>query len=231
MPTSIDRHELQQLLAEQEAQLVEVLPTDEYADEHLPGAINIPLKELDRETTGRLDRARPVIVYCYDDQCDMSPRAAWRLESIGFEQVYDYSAGKADWGSFGLPLDGDADSSTRVGAHLCTDVPTCRLEDRLPQLCRRLNESGWETCFVVDNEGVVLGRIGRAALRDGLDVSAEEAMTPGPSTIRPSARLDAVTERIQRQSLTALPVTTPDGRLVGLITRGDVEQALAATEP
>ena len=68
MPTSIDRHELQQLLAEQEAQLVEVLPTDEYADEHLPGAINIPLKELDRETTGRLDRARPVIVYCYDDQ-------------------------------------------------------------------------------------------------------------------------------------------------------------------
>jgi len=68
MPSSIDRHEVQRLLAEQEAQLVEVLPADEYADEHLPGAINIPLKELDRETTRRLDRARPVIVYCYDDQ-------------------------------------------------------------------------------------------------------------------------------------------------------------------
>ena len=68
MPTSIDRHELQRLLAEQEAQLVEVLPTDEYADEHLPGAINIPLKELDHATTDGLDRARPVIVYCYDDQ-------------------------------------------------------------------------------------------------------------------------------------------------------------------
>jgi rhodanese-related sulfurtransferase len=68
MPASIDRHELQRLLAEQEAQLVEVLPADEYADEHLPGAINIPLKELDQETTGRLDRARPVIVYCYDGQ-------------------------------------------------------------------------------------------------------------------------------------------------------------------
>jgi rhodanese-related sulfurtransferase len=64
MPTSIDRHELQRLLAEQEAQLVEVLPADEYADEHLPGAINIALKELDQETTGRLDPARPVIVYC-----------------------------------------------------------------------------------------------------------------------------------------------------------------------
>ena len=68
MPTSNDRHELQRLLAEQEAQLVEVLPADEYADEHLPGAINIPLKQLDHATTHRLDRARPVIVYCYDDQ-------------------------------------------------------------------------------------------------------------------------------------------------------------------
>ena len=55
-------------------------------------------------------------------------------------------------------------------------------------------------------------------------------MTPGPSTIRPSARLDAVSERMQRQNLTTLPVTTPDGRLIGLITRGDVEQARAATE-
>jgi rhodanese-related sulfurtransferase len=68
MPRSIDRHELQQLIAEQEAQLVEVLPAAEYADEHLPGAMNIPLKELDRETASRLDQSRPVIVYCYDTQ-------------------------------------------------------------------------------------------------------------------------------------------------------------------
>jgi CBS domain-containing protein len=164
-----------------------------------------------------------VIVYCYDEQCDMSPRAASRLESIGFEQVYDYTAGKADWGSFGLPLDGHADSSTRVGSRLRTDVPTCRLEDRLPALCQRLDESGWETCLVVDDDGVVLGRIGRAAIRGREDQSAEEAMTPGPSTVRPSARLDAVAERMQRQNLTTLPVTTPDGRLVGLIIRSDVE--------
>jgi rhodanese-related sulfurtransferase len=68
MPRSIDRHEVQQLIAEQQAQLVEVLPAAEYADEHLPGAINIPLKELDRETTSRLDQTRPVIVCCYDTQ-------------------------------------------------------------------------------------------------------------------------------------------------------------------
>ena len=68
MPTSIDRQQVQRLLAEQQAQLVEVLPAAEYADEHLPGAINISLKQLDRETTGRLDHGRPVIVYCYDYQ-------------------------------------------------------------------------------------------------------------------------------------------------------------------
>lgn len=68
MPTSIDRHQVQRLLAEEQAQLVEVLPTSEYEDEHLPEAINIPLKELDRHTTSRLDGGRPVIAYCYDYQ-------------------------------------------------------------------------------------------------------------------------------------------------------------------
>ena len=68
MAVLIERDEVQRLLRDEHAQLVEVLPPDEYEDEHLPGAINIPLKRLDRETTGRLDRERPVIVYCYDYQ-------------------------------------------------------------------------------------------------------------------------------------------------------------------
>jgi rhodanese-related sulfurtransferase len=68
MPTSIARDELQRLLREEHAQLVEVLPRDDYEDEHLPGAINIPLKTLDAETARRLERERPVIVYCHDYQ-------------------------------------------------------------------------------------------------------------------------------------------------------------------
>jgi rhodanese-related sulfurtransferase len=50
------------------AQLVEVLPRREYEEEHLPGAISIPLREMSRETTSQLDTSRPVIVYCYDYQ-------------------------------------------------------------------------------------------------------------------------------------------------------------------
>jgi rhodanese-related sulfurtransferase len=67
MSTPIDRNQVERLLAKS-AQLVEVLPAEEYADEHLPGAISIPLKELGEETTRRLDAKRPVIVYCYDYQ-------------------------------------------------------------------------------------------------------------------------------------------------------------------
>ena len=68
MPTPIDRNELRRLLSDERTQLVEVLPRAEFQEEHIPGAINIPLKELDRETTKQLDRARPVVVYCYDYQ-------------------------------------------------------------------------------------------------------------------------------------------------------------------
>ncbi len=63
MPTSIWRDEVQRLIREEAAVLVEVLPTQEYEDEHIEGAINIPLKRLNRETTSHLDRARPLIVY------------------------------------------------------------------------------------------------------------------------------------------------------------------------
>ncbi len=62
MPTNIDRDNVQRLVGEG-AQLVEVLPEPEYEGMHLPGAINIPLKSMNRETTARLERDRPVIVY------------------------------------------------------------------------------------------------------------------------------------------------------------------------
>ncbi len=63
MPTPIWRDEVQRMVREEAAQLVEVLPPPMFEDEHIEGAINIPLKELDRETTSRLDKDRPVIVY------------------------------------------------------------------------------------------------------------------------------------------------------------------------
>ena len=64
MPTSIDRDEVRKLAAEG-AQLVDVLPAEEYAEAHLPAAVSVPLKKLDAGLE-QLDRSRPVIAYCHD---------------------------------------------------------------------------------------------------------------------------------------------------------------------
>jgi rhodanese-related sulfurtransferase len=65
VPERIDHERLRTLL-EEGAQLVEVLPEEEYREEHLPGAVNIPLKTLDAKTTAGLDKGRVVVVYCWD---------------------------------------------------------------------------------------------------------------------------------------------------------------------
>src|SRR6266852_4733228 len=152
----------------------------------------------------------------------MSPRAASRLESLGFPRVYDYVAGKADWGSYGLPLDGQADSRTRVTAIAATDVPTCRLDEPVADITARLPD-GWDICVVTNDARVVLGVLGRRALRSNQRTTVEDAMTPGPSTIRPSARLDAMTKRMHDQSLTSILVTRSDGVLVGVLRADDIE--------
>jgi rhodanese-related sulfurtransferase len=65
MPQEIGRDQLQQLVA-QGAQLLEVLPANEYLEEHLPGAINLPLRKLEQEARSVLDPDHPLIVYCWD---------------------------------------------------------------------------------------------------------------------------------------------------------------------
>jgi rhodanese-related sulfurtransferase len=65
MPEEISRREVQ-LLLDERAHLVEVLPREEYEEEHLPGAVSIPLQRIDGEARKRLDPSRPVIVYCWD---------------------------------------------------------------------------------------------------------------------------------------------------------------------
>lgn len=66
MVTGIDRTELLDLIEAEDAQIVDVLPESEYTEAHLPGALNIPLKQLTAETAGVLDMSRRVVVYCHD---------------------------------------------------------------------------------------------------------------------------------------------------------------------
>jgi CBS domain-containing protein len=135
--------------------------------------------------------------------------------------VYHYVAGKADWGSFGLPLEGKADSSTRVGSVTRVDAPRCLPYELVSAVAERVGDE-WEICVVTNGEGVVLGLLGRQAMRSGERVRAEDAMSLGPKTIRPSARREVVAEWMRDHEVTRLVVTHPDGVLVGVLRREDL---------
>jgi Mg/Co/Ni transporter MgtE len=144
---------------------------------------------------------------------------------MGFAEVYDYEAGKKDWGSYGLPREGTRAAEPSAGAIARPDVPTCLLGDDLDAVRERVRAAGWETCIVVNDTRVVLGRLGRAAIRRDDDETVEQAMTEGPSTVRPSIGASALLERMQRRDVTTFLITTSNGRLVGLALRSDVEAA------
>jgi rhodanese-related sulfurtransferase len=67
MPTAVTREDVQRMTAEG-AVLIDVLPENEYSEEHIAGAVNIPLKKLDRQSTAHFAKDAPLIVYCYDTE-------------------------------------------------------------------------------------------------------------------------------------------------------------------
>lgn len=157
----------------------------------------------------------------------MSPRAAWRLESLGFTRVYDYVAGKVDWLARGLPVEGRLADLPRAADAVRKDVPTCRLTERLGDVRPRLSQSGHSVCVVTNDEGIVLGRVRAADLDADPHALVEQVMESGPTTTRPDDALEALTQRLQSARVGSIIVTTPDGRLVGVLYRKDAQQRLA----
>ena len=154
----------------------------------------------------------------------MSPRAAWRLISLGFSEVYDYVAGEADWFALGLPREGRDAGIPRAGDVARRDVPACRLTDRADHVLERLQAADWDMCLVVNEERVVLGRVKAVALAANPTVPIEKLMEAGPTTVRPDARLAEVLDRMQDKHVRSMVVTTSDGRMVGVLQRDDGEE-------
>jgi CBS domain-containing protein len=155
----------------------------------------------------------------------MSPRAAWRLESLGFEDVYDYEAGKQDWAAAGLPVEGTTAARTRAGDVARRDVPTCGLNERVGEVRERTHAVALNVCVVVNDARVVLGllREGQLGASDGEPV--ERAMSPGPSTFRPNVDVREMAHFMADHDLASAPITTPEGRLIGMLMREDAEHA------
>jgi CBS domain-containing protein len=157
----------------------------------------------------------------------MSPRAAWRLESLGFTRVFDYVAGKADWFASGLPIEGKLAAVPRIGAVARRDVPVCALSDRIGDVRQRAQEAGCEACAVVNEECIVLGLLRRKELEADPEATAEQVMRPGPTTFRPNVPVKELAERMRERGALTVLVTTSDGKLVGQLRRDDAERVAA----
>jgi rhodanese-related sulfurtransferase len=216
MPIEIRRKDLKTLVAQGRAQLVEVLPASEFKKEHLPRAVNIPLADLTATTTKSLRKDMAVIVYCADFQCDLSARAAWRLESMGFQEVYRYTPGKADWLAAGWGTEGTEAKKNRISRQVRKEVPTCSLRERLEDVKSR-RRPNQDLCVVVNDRNIVLGVIEGETWDANPLARVVDVMQPGPRTLRPDMDPKNA-QKILRQSgkLNAI-VTTSDGELLGVI--------------
>jgi CBS domain-containing protein len=127
-----------------------------------------------------------------------------------------------DWLAAGLPTEGVIARLPRAGDVARKDVPTGAMDERLGDVRDRVRAAGWDACVVVNDERVVFGLL-RAAELAGPDPEAriESVMRPGPSTFRPNVPIAEMAQYMEEHDLVNSPITTLEGRLVGLLVRED----------
>src|SRR3989442_5045952 len=154
----------------------------------------------------------------------MSPRAACRLETLGFERVYDYVAGKADWLARGFRTEGRDAVQPRVGPLARDDAVTCGLDAQAGEILEQVNASPYGFALVVAADGTLLGRVRRSVLEGQPHAAAETIMEPGPSTVRPDTAVRALRERLEKRDLKTAVVSSPEGRLLGVVRREALDE-------
>ena len=158
----------------------------------------------------------------------MAPRAAARLESLGFDRVYEYKAGKLDWLAAGLPTEGTNSDCPRAGDASRKDVVVSGLRDRLGDVRARAEAAGLDVAVVVDDGRVVLGLLRSKQLEMDPNLTAEQAMRPGPSTFRPYVAIKEMADYMVEHDLVSAPITTSDGKLVGVLMRSEAVRLAAS---
>jgi CBS domain-containing protein len=152
----------------------------------------------------------------------MSPRAACRLATLGYD-VYDYAPGKVDWMAHGLPIEGTGGGRTTALTLIREDVATCGLDDSPDEVARRIDASPYGFALVLSPGRVLLGRVRRSRLVDSA-ASIEALLEPGPSTIRPHTPIEDLAARLARSEVRTLLVTDPEGKLLGVVRRSDIDE-------
>jgi CBS domain-containing protein len=153
--------------------------------------------------------------------------------------VYDYVPSKVDWLAHNLPVEGERATPPTAGRLIRDDVVRCRSEDRVAEVLARIEDSPYDFALVTSENEVVVGRlragaatgdggrVGEAATDDG-SRPVGEVMELDPSTVRPHRAADRLAETLAKKDQRWAIVTTPEGRLLGVSWREDLERA--ATE-
>ncbi|HEV7721079.1 MAG TPA: rhodanese-like domain-containing protein [Iamia sp.] len=223
MPEAIDTDGVLRLLDGHDPQLLEVLPASAFDAEHLPGALNVALPSLRRDVAGAtLDVGRPVIVYCYDTECDLSARGAALLEAYGFGDVYDYRGSKTEWLGLGHAVEGSTPASVRAGALADPDVARVPADATLGDARRAQGGEGAPVVVVADAD-VVIGALRPDTLGGADDARVIDVLQPGPPTVRPSITAAELARSMDDEGQDHVLVTHLDGRLLGLVRRRDLD--------
>ena len=147
--------------------------------------------------------------------------------------MHDYAGGKADWAVHGLPLEGRTAGRRRVIDVARKDIPTCGPRERLGDVRDRVRAAGHDVCIVVNERGIVLGRLRRDCWEREAEAPTEDCMELGPPTERPDKFLTEVIERLRKVGSLLITWYGRDedgGRLIGVLHRADVERVLDENE-
>jgi len=159
----------------------------------------------------------------------LSPRAAWRLEELGFAEVYDYSGGKADWAAAGLPTEGTEAARTKAIDVARRVVATASPDEALGDVRERIAATGMQLLVVTNDDGIVLGLLREKELTAASDdVRVDAVMRPGPSTFRPNVTIERMAQYMTEHKLESSPITSSDGRLLGVLLAADAVAAANA---
>ncbi len=134
--------------------------------------------------------------------------------------------GKVDWLVHRRPVEGTRAAEPTVAEVARDDAVTCGLSDRVGEVSERVDDSPYPFALVLGTSRIVLGRLPSSKMNCDADLPVETVMDPGPSTVRPHKTAKGTAEELAKRDLRWAIVTTPDGELIGVASRTDLEAAV-----
>ena len=132
--------------------------------------------------------------------------------------------GKVDWLAHNLPVEGESPDAPIAGRALRDDAVLCRPTDQIADVRELIERSRYPFALVTSDDGTLLGRAPASALDPASERPVWDAAEPGPKTFRPHVSAEKVVGVLADKGLRWAIITTPDGRLLGVASREDLER-------